>query len=78
MQLSLTRFQKLLYDPNPKKGHRFMIATGTRIFRSNGYIVAVGETVGETMQDADGLFVVLDPANDGEEITKKGNVTLIR
>ena len=41
------------------------------ITASNGYIVAVGETVGKSMQDADGLFVVLDPANDGNEITKK-------
>lgn len=41
------------------------------ITASNGYIVAVGETVGASGADADGLFIVLDPNDDGNEITKK-------
>ena len=41
------------------------------ITASNGYIVAVGETVGETMKDADGLFVILDPADEGSQVTRK-------
>lgn len=45
---------------------------------TNGYIIAVGETLGESYKEMDGLLIVLD-ANDGERIlwkkfgTKTGN-----